>query len=58
MRVFEVALERADELLLDVKHPAANLANGVVVVAAGELVVSGTIAQVSGINRARCGEGF
>src|SRR5476651_1789556 len=58
VRLFEVALERVDELLLDVQHTTANLAHGVVVIAAGELVVSRPLAQVRGVNRPRRGERF
>src|SRR5450759_1915819 len=56
VRLFEVLLERVDELLLDVQHASANLAHGVVVIAAGELVVSRTLAQVRRINRPRRGK--
>jgi hypothetical protein len=51
VEVLEVALEGIHELLLDVEHSSAYLAHGVVVVTAGELVVSRTLAQVCGVNR-------
>src|SRR6478736_7350499 len=58
MRLLEVVLERVHELLLDVQDASANLANSVVVVAAGELIVSRTLAEVGGVDRARSGERF
>ena len=51
VQVLKVALERVDQLLLDVKHAAAHLAYGMVVIATGELVMRGSFAQVRGINR-------
>jgi hypothetical protein len=58
MGLLEVAFEQVHKLLLDMQDASANLAHGVVVVAAGELIVSGSLAKVRGINRARRGERF
>jgi hypothetical protein len=52
MGLLEVAFERVHELLLDVKDASANLAHSMVVIATGELVVSGPLAKVRGVNRA------
>ena len=51
MQVLQVTLEGGHELLLDVEDAAANLANRVMVVTAGKLVVGWAFAQVGGINR-------
>src|ERR1700681_4882403 len=56
MRLFEVAHERVDQLFLDMQNTAANLADGVVVVATGQLVMSGALAEVGCVNRSRCRE--
>jgi hypothetical protein len=58
VRLFEVLFERVNELFLDVQNAAANLAHGVVVIPAGELVMSGSLAKVRGVNRSRCGQCF
>jgi hypothetical protein len=58
MGLLEVAFERVHQFLLDVQDASANLTDGVVMVAAGKLVVSGSLPKVSGVNRARRGERF
>ena len=51
MCLFEVVLEGVHKLFLDVQHASANLADRMVVVAGGELIVSGSFAEMRGINR-------
>jgi hypothetical protein len=51
VQVLKVRLERVHELFLDVQHASAHLADSVVVVSAGELVMRRTIAKVGGVYR-------
>jgi len=41
--LLEVTFDRRDEVLLDMQHAAAHLAHGMVVLAAGQLVVRGAL---------------
>jgi len=52
MALLEMFLQRMDKLLLDVHHSAAYLAHRVVMIAARQLVVRRTVAEVRGIDRA------
>src|SRR5579864_1485240 len=52
----EVLFQRADQLFLDVQNATAHLAHGVVMIAARQLVVSRTLAQVGRVDAARGGE--
>src|ERR1700674_260221 len=54
----KMSLQRADQLFLDVQHSSANLADRVMVITAGELVVDRTFAEVRGVHRARRREGI
>ena len=58
MALLEMSLQRADELLLDVKHSATYLADGMVMIAAGELVVSRAFTEMCGVDGTRCRESF
>src|SRR5216683_6033874 len=58
MPLFQVGLELADHLFLDVQHSPADLAHRMVVIAGGELVVGGALIEVRGVDRARCREGI
>src|SRR5579864_3634881 len=53
MAFLQVLFELADELLLDVEHASADLADRVLVVAARQLVVRRTFTEVRGIHRPR-----
>src|SRR6266567_1781805 len=52
----EMRFQSVDQLFLDVQDAAAKLANRMVVVAGGELVVGRSIAKVRGIDGARGGQ--
>ncbi len=56
MALLEMRLQLADQLLLDVQDTPAHLANRVVVISAGQLVVRRALAQVGGIHRSRRGQ--
>src|SRR5450830_542086 len=58
MTLLEVSLELTHELLLDVQHSTAHLADGMVMITAGELVVGGALTEVGGVDGARCCESF
>ena len=51
MTFFEVRLELLHQLFLDVHDAPAHLADGVMVVAARELIVRRTLAEVRGVYR-------
>jgi hypothetical protein len=50
VQVLEVTFKRVDELLLDVEDAAADLADRVVMIPGGQLVVSRTLAKVRRVN--------
>ena len=50
MALLEVIFELVDQRFLDVHHPAANLTNRVVVVAARQLVMRRSVSEVRCIN--------
>src|SRR5260370_13733436 len=56
MAVLEVSLQLAHQGLFDVQHAAAKLADRVVMVARGQLVVSRPVAQVRGVHGPGCGQ--
>ena len=58
MQLFQVVLQLVDQLVLDMEHSFADLAERVLVLLAGELVVHGAAAQADRMHRARGGEGF
>src|SRR5471032_2844188 len=58
MALFQVSLELTHELFLDVQHSAAHLADRMVMITAGELVVGGALTEVRGVDGARCCESF
>src|SRR6266851_78063 len=58
MPLFQVGLELADKLFLDVQHSSADLAHSMVVIAARELVVRGALIEVRGVDRARRCQGL
>src|SRR5207302_7506257 len=56
VQLLEVALQLADQVVLDVEDALADLADGVLVRLARQLVADGSLAQPDGVERTRRGE--